>query len=115
MSSFAASLEDLARGLALGLSKAAVQLASTAVACTFTDAGDLVGLTAHGFSVGDVVVFPSKVTTTGLTINTRYFVKTVPDANSFTISATSGGSTVALTTDGTGTVLKAREVRLRMA
>lgn len=115
MASFAASLEDLARGLQFGLSKAGVQIASTPVACTFTDAGDLVGLTAHGFSVGDVIVFPSKVTTTGLAINTRYFVKTVPSADTFTFAATSGGSTVALTTDGAGTVLKTRELRLRMA
>lgn len=115
MASFAASLEDLARGLQFGMSKAAIQTASTAHAVTFTDSGDLVGLTAHGFSVGDVIVFPTITTTTGATVNTRYFVKTVPDANTFTISATSGGSTVTLTTDGTGTVIKAREVRLRMA
>lgn len=115
MASFAASLQDLARGLGIGLSKAGVQFASTPAAVTFTDSGDLVGLTAHGYSVGDVVVFPLITTTTGITINTRYFIKTVPDANSFTISATSGGSTVALTTNGTGTVLKASEVRLRMA
>jgi len=115
MSSFAASLEDLARGLQFGISKAAIQVASTAQAVTFTDSGDLVGLTGHGFSVGDVVVFPTVTTTTGLTANTRVFVKTVPDANSFTLSATSGGSTLTLTTDGTGTVRRAREVRLRMA
>ncbi len=115
MASFAASLEDLARGLQLGLSKAAVQVASTAAAVTFTDAGDLVGHTAHGFAVDDVLVFPTIVTTTGLTVNTRVFIKTVPDANSYTISATSGGSTLALTTNGTGTVRRARELRLRMA
>lgn len=115
MASFGASLEDLARGLQFGLSKAAVQVASTAVAVTFTDSGDLVGLTSHGFSVGDVVVFPSITTTTGITVNTRYYVKTVPSSSTFTISATSGGSTTTLTTDGTGTVIRAREFRLRMA
>lgn len=115
MASFAATLEDLARGLQFGMAKAAIQIASTAAAVTFTDAGDLVGLTAHGFAVGDVVVFPTIVTTTGATVNTPYFVKTVPDANSFTVSATSGGSTLALTTNGTGTVIRARELRLRMA
>lgn len=115
MASFAASLEDLARGLQNGMSKAAVQIASTAVACTFTDSGDLVGVTSHGFAVNDVVSFPTVVTTTGLTVNTRYYVKTVPDANSFTVSDTVGGSTVALTTNGSGTVRKARELRLRMA
>ncbi len=115
MASFAASLEDLARGLQLGLSKAAIQVASTAAAVTFTDAGDLVGRTAHGFAVGDVLVFPTVVTTTGLTANTRVFVKTVPSADTLTLSATSGGSTLTLTTDGTGTVRRARELRLRMA
>lgn len=115
MAGFAATLEDLARALQQGMSKAAIQFATTARAVTFTDAGDLVGLTAHGFAVGDTVVFPTITTTTGATINTTYYVKTVPDANSFTLSATSGGSTLALTTDGTGTVREAREVRVRMA
>jgi hypothetical protein len=115
MAGFAASLEDLARALQQGMAKAAVQWAETARACTFTDSGDLVGITGHGFSVGDVVVFPSKASTTGLTTYTRYYVKTVPSADTFTISATSGGSTVALTTDGTGTCLRVREARVRFA
>lgn len=114
MAGFAASLEDLRRALQLGMSKAAIQWADTARAVTFTDSGDLVGLTAHGYSVGDVVVFPSKVGTTGFTINTTYYIKTVPDANSFTFAATPGGSTVALTTDGTGTVIRAREAQVRV-
>lgn len=114
MASFGATLEDLRRALQLGISKAALQWADTPRAVTFTDAGDLIGLTAHGYSVGDVVVFPKITTTTGATINTRYFIKTVPDANSFTVSATSGGSTLALTTDGTGTVLRAREGLVRV-
>ena len=115
MAGFAATLEDLARGLQSGLAKAGIQWAETTHAVTFTDSGDLVGLTAHGFSVGDEVVFPTIVTTTGLTANQTYYVKTVPSADTFTISATSGGSTQTFTTDGTGTVLRVREARLRYA
>lgn len=67
---------------------------------TFTDAGDLVNLTAHGASVGDQVVFGAITGTTGIEANTPYYVKTVPNANSLTLSTTSGGATIALTTDG---------------
>lgn len=114
MAGFAATLEDLARALQQGMAKAAIQFATAPRAVTFTDAGDLVGLTAHGLSVGDTIVLPSISTTTGATINTTYYVKTVPDANTLTLSATSGGSTLTLTTDGTGTLRKAREARIRM-
>lgn len=115
MAGFAAALEDLARGIQQGLSKAAIQWATTAQAVTFTDSGDLVGLTAHGLAVGQEVVFPTITTTTGISTGTTYFVKTVPDANSFTMSATSGGSTQTFTTDGTGTMVHPREARVRMA
>jgi hypothetical protein len=101
--------------LPFGFAKAAVQYKGTTHSCTFTDAGDLVGFTAHGLAVDDRVVFITKVSTTGITLLTYYYVKTVPSADTFTIAATSGGSTVALTTDGTGTFAKLFEYRLRIA
>ncbi len=76
------------------------------IACTFTDTGDLVGDVAHGLVAGNVVVFDSVVSTTGLTADhkTEYYVIAGGlTADAFKVSATAGGSAVALTTDGTGT------------
>lgn len=72
---------------------------------TFTDAGYLVTLTAHGRVVGDAVSFTVITTTTGIAVNTTYFVATVPSADTFTLSATRGGSVLPLTTNGTGTMV----------
>jgi surface protein len=76
---------------------------TTAVACTFTDAGDLVGLTSHGLSNDDVVSFPSITTTTGLVINATYYVVSAT-TNTFQVSGTLGGTALALTNNGTGTL-----------
>lgn len=101
--------------LPFGFSKAAVQYKGADKSATLTDSGDIVGITAHGFAVGDRIVFSSITTTTGLTTYTYYYVKTVPSADTFTISATSGGSTQTFTTDGTATLAKLYEVRLKLA
>ena len=77
--------------------------ATTAIACTFTDAGDLVTKTAHGLSNGDRVSFATIVTTTGIVTNTIYFVVNAA-TNTFQVAATSGGAALPLTTNGTGTV-----------
>ena len=77
--------------------------ATTAIACTFTDTGDLVTKTAHGLSNGDRVSFATVVTTTGIVNNTIYFVISAT-TNTFQVAATSGGAAIALTTNGTGTV-----------
>jgi len=85
------------------LTSAYIQTApSSAVANTFTDAGDLVTAAAHGLSNGAVVVFQTIVTTTGATVNVRYYVISAT-TNTFQVSATYGGSAVVLTTDGSGT------------
>lgn len=76
---------------------------TTAVACTFTDVGDLVTKTAHGLSNGDEVSFATIVTTTGIAINTIYFVVSAT-TDTFQVAATTGGVAVALTNDGTGTL-----------
>lgn len=73
---------------------------------TFTDAGDLVTTVPdHGLAVNDKVQVASVTTTTGITAATTYYVKTVPTAKTFTLSTTAGGSTLALTTNGTGGAL----------
>ena len=82
-------------------------LNTTIGAVTFTDSGDLVGKTAHGLVAGDVVEFPTVVTTTGISANTEYYViASGLTADAFKVSATSGGSALTLTTDGTGTAVK---------
>lgn len=74
---------------------------------TFTaDAGtDVITLTTHGLAVNDMI----HVTTSAadlplnLVINTVYFVKTVPTADTLTLSATRGGATFDIGDAGTGT------------
>lgn len=67
---------------------------------TFTDAGDLVTIPSHGAGINDRVVFGTITSTTGVSAATNYYVKSVVNANQITISATPGGSTLALTTNG---------------
>lgn len=74
-------------------------------AVTLTASTDLVGLTAHGLSAGDVVEFEAIATTTGLTAGTNYYVIAAGlTADAFAVSATAGGSAVNLAT-GDGTAL----------
>ena len=63
---------------------------------------ETIAYTAHGLSVNDTVKYQDGGGTAlaGLTDNTTYYVKTVADANSFTLAATEGGSVINLT--GTG-------------
>ena len=76
---------------------------TTGRAVTFTDAGDLVNLTAHGLSNGDEVSFSSIASTTGIVINTIYFVVNAA-ADNFQVASTAGGAALTLTTNGSGTV-----------
>jgi hypothetical protein len=76
---------------------------TTAVACTFQDAGDTVTEVAHGLSNGDEVSFATIVTTTGIVANTIYFVVNAA-ADTFQVAATSGGAALPLTTNGSGTL-----------
>jgi hypothetical protein len=56
--------------------------------------------TAHGLEVGDAIQLSTTgALPTGLAAATTYYVKTAPTADTFTVSATSGGS--AITTTGT--------------
>ena len=67
-----------------------------------TTGTDTIAYTSHGLSVNDQVRYQDGGGTAiaGFTDNTTYFVNTVADANSFTLSATEGGSVIDLT--GTG-------------
>lgn len=57
---------------------------SDAVACTFTDTGDWVNLTDHGWLDGQRVTLSVITSTTGISINKRYFVKSPPIGCTFT-------------------------------
>jgi microcystin-dependent protein len=74
---------------------------------TFTaDAGtDVLTCTAHGLAVNDIVHATTSAADLPLNmvINTVYFVKTVPTADTLTLSATRGGATFDIGDAGTGT------------
>lgn len=61
-------------------------------------------VTAHGWKVGQAVVFSNGGGTspTGLTSGNTYYVQSVPTANTVTLSATKGGAVVDITADGVG-------------
>ena len=71
---------------------------------TFTDTGDLVNRTAHDYDNGDKVQFYNIINTTGIVTGQTYYVINKTD-NNFQISETLDGSALALTTDGSATLL----------
>jgi len=79
--------------------------AAASMSCTFTDSGDLVTATNHGFRNGDSVIFTVINSTTGITIDTRYFVINKA-TDTFQVSTTYGGTALTLTTNGTGTAVR---------
>lgn len=73
-------------------------------ACTAVAATDVITCTAHNQKIGDIVQFTTTGTLpAGLSLATNYYVLTVPDANSLTVSATNGGTVVDITDTGSGT------------
>ena len=73
-------------------------------AVTLTDAGDLVTLVGHGLPNGKRVSFNSITTTTGIAIYNLYYVVNAT-TDTFQLSLTQGGTPIALTNNGTGTVI----------
>ncbi len=61
-------------------------------------------VTAHGWSVGQAVVYSNGGGTTvvGLTNGATYYIQSVPTVNTVTLSATKGGAVVDITADGVG-------------
>lgn len=96
------SLSDTT-SLTTGMFATATNLASTK-AVTFQDAGDTVTLTAHGLSDGKKVAFSAITTTTGILINTTYYVVNAT-TDTFQLAATAGGTALTLTNDGSGTIM----------
>ena len=82
-------------------------LVGTEAPVTFTDTGDLVTRTAHGYTNGMQVQFFNITTTTGI-VNAQFYFVINATANTFQVAATSGGAALALTNDGTGQLLPYR-------
>lgn len=76
----------------------------TARAITFQDAGDTVTLAGHGIPNGKRVSFTAITSTTGIAVYTPYYVINAT-TDTFQLSLTQGGSAIALTTDGSGTMI----------
>src|SRR5574337_1303422 len=74
---------------------------ASAVAVTFTDSGDTVNRTAHGFQNGQKIAFSAITSTTGISTYTTYYVVNTT-ADTFQVASSIGGSAIALTTDGSG-------------
>ena len=88
-------------------SYSAAALVGTEAPVTFTDVDDTVNRTAHGYSNGMTVQFFNITTTTGI-VNSQFYFVINATSNTFQVSATSGGSAIALTNDGTGQLLPYR-------
>jgi hypothetical protein len=65
----------------------------------------VITLASHGLAANDPVVFSNTggALPVAIVAGTKYFVKTVLDANTFTISATAGGAAINTASTGTGT------------
>lgn len=79
-------------------------------ACTFADTNDVVTCAGHGFSQGDNIYFSVITTTTGITINTNYFVchvgtDTFRVATTYVLAMADTETTFA--TNGTGSIIYA--------
>ncbi len=75
---------------------------ATASAGTFTS-------TAHGLAVGDKVLISSGTSLVGVSAATTYFVAASADANTFTLSATAGGSAIT-TAAGTAITMESNKL-----
>lgn len=96
----------------ISITHASLWTTGTSKTGTATASSDLINITSHGYSAGDVVT-PSGLTGgAGLTSGWIYFViATGLTSNAFSVSETSGGTAVDITSDASGiTVNKLTEV-----
>lgn len=71
---------------------------------TFQGGGDTVTFAGHGITNGTIVRFTSILTTTGIVVNTPYYVVN-SQTNTFQLASTSGGSVINLVGNGSGTMI----------
>lgn len=74
---------------------------SGTVGAAVTVSGATITATAHGLAVGDVVVFAGIAEPGGMVFLTPYYVVTVIDANSYSVSQKKAGTAITFTTAGT--------------
>ncbi len=75
------------------------------VGITFDAGTSTINWTAHALDLNDPVVFSSSDSLPApLQVGVTYYVKTTPDADHFTISATVGGADIVFSDAGTGTI-----------
>lgn len=67
---------------------------------SINDTTDVFTIAGHGLAVGDLVVFSGGGLPAGMSSGTDYYVITAPDANTFTVSAIPGGTTLDVTSAG---------------
>jgi hypothetical protein len=79
-------------------------ITTNGVSVTFTDTGDLVTRNNHGLANRTPVMFSSISSTTGISINTTYYVVS-STTNTFQLADTIDGSPKALTNNGSGTLV----------
>jgi len=84
-------------------------LSNTTTSVSFTDAGDIVTLSNHGLSTNDEISFVVITTTTGIVVNTIYYVIFV-SSSTFQLAATPNGAALPLTTNGSGSSRHRTEV-----
>lgn len=71
------------------------------VGAAVTVSGDTLTRTAHGLAINDMVMFSATVLPTGMTDLTRYYVVSVPTADSYKVSRSKGGAAITFSTAGT--------------
>lgn len=91
---------QVAKSIYAGLSVIVMKVA-TAIS-SVTAATDTLTKTTHGFSVGQALEFTSGTGFTGLTALSVYYVVAVPDADTFKIAATYGGTAISVGTSSAG-------------
>lgn len=85
--------------------KSVVQLKTAPALTGVTGATDtLTTAAAHNLTVGDQVIFNSGTGFTGLVALTSYFIVAIPSSTTFKISATQGGSAIAVGTSSAGSL-----------
>jgi hypothetical protein len=88
------------RGLISAITTNVQNAATVGGSATVVAATGVWTLSTHGLAVNDQVVLGAITTTTGVTADTVYYVKTVPSGSTFTLSATLGGAALTLVGDG---------------
>lgn len=80
---------------------------SAPVTVTASSANDTLTRTSHGFANGAVATFGGTTVPGGLTAGTVYYIRDVT-ANTFKVAATSGGTAIDLTSNGTAVTVAIR-------